>query len=75
MQVEVRSVQDSGTMPLIAEIIVGVSIGCVAIRQTRPAKGNDSQQVQYKILFTFKENSIYSFVGDFHSKWQPSRLS
>uniref|UniRef100_A0A673NRM5 Kinesin-like protein KIF13B n=1 Tax=Sinocyclocheilus rhinocerous TaxID=307959 RepID=A0A673NRM5_9TELE len=33
IQVEVRSVQDSGTMPLIAEIILGVSIGCVEIRQ------------------------------------------
>lgn len=50
VQVEVRSVQDSGTMPLIAEIILGVSIGCVEIRQARPAKGNDLQQVQCKIL-------------------------
>uniref|UniRef100_A0A8C1W4U5 Kinesin family member 13Ba n=1 Tax=Cyprinus carpio TaxID=7962 RepID=A0A8C1W4U5_CYPCA len=33
IQVDVRSVQDSGTMPLIAEIILGVSIGCVEIRQ------------------------------------------
>uniref|UniRef100_A0A673MR86 Kinesin-like protein KIF13B n=1 Tax=Sinocyclocheilus rhinocerous TaxID=307959 RepID=A0A673MR86_9TELE len=33
IQVEVRSVQDSGTMPLIAEIILGVSIGCVEVRQ------------------------------------------
>lgn len=55
VQVEVRSVQDSGTMPLIAEIIVGVSIGCVEIRQTRPAKGNDAQQVQYKTLLTFNQ--------------------
>ncbi|XP_049319815.1 kinesin-like protein KIF13B isoform X3 [Astyanax mexicanus] len=45
VQVDVRSVQDSGTMPLIAEIILGVSIGCVEIRQARPAKANDSQEV------------------------------
>lgn len=45
IQVDVRSVQDSGTMPLIAEIILGVSIGCVEIRQARPAKANDSQEV------------------------------
>lgn len=57
-----RSVQDSGTMPLIAEIILGVSVGCVEIRQARPGKGNDSQQVQYKTTFTSKENLIiYSF--------------
>lgn len=29
---DVRSVQDSGTMPLIAEIVLAVSVGCVEIR-------------------------------------------
>lgn len=74
VQVEVCSVQDSGTMPLIAEIILGVSIGCVEIRQTRPTKGNDAQQVQNKTLFNFKENSRNSFIKNFHSKWLLSRL-
>ncbi|XP_037547083.1 kinesin-like protein KIF13B [Nematolebias whitei] len=32
IQVDVRSVQDSGTMPLIAEIVLAVSVGCVEIR-------------------------------------------
>ncbi|KAM6943532.1 kinesin-like protein KIF13B [Xenentodon cancila] len=31
IQVDVRSVQDSGTMPLIAEIVLAVSVGCVEI--------------------------------------------
>lgn len=31
---DVRSVQDSGTMPLIAEIVLAVSVGCVEIRPT-----------------------------------------
>uniref|UniRef100_A0A672Q1M2 Kinesin family member 13B n=1 Tax=Sinocyclocheilus grahami TaxID=75366 RepID=A0A672Q1M2_SINGR len=44
IQVEVRSVQDSGTMPLIAEIILGVSIGCVEIRQVRLTKNNEPQE-------------------------------
>uniref|UniRef100_A0A671L8F1 Kinesin-like protein KIF13B n=1 Tax=Sinocyclocheilus anshuiensis TaxID=1608454 RepID=A0A671L8F1_9TELE len=44
IQVEVRSVQDSGTMPLIAEIILGVSIGCVEIRQARLTKNNEPQE-------------------------------
>uniref|UniRef100_A0A9J7ZUD1 Kinesin family member 13Ba n=1 Tax=Cyprinus carpio carpio TaxID=630221 RepID=A0A9J7ZUD1_CYPCA len=44
IQVEVRSVQDSGTMPLIAEIILGVSIGCVEIRQVRMAKNNEPEE-------------------------------
>ncbi|MFT7812984.1 kinesin-like protein KIF13B isoform X2 [Arapaima gigas] len=41
--VEIRSVQDSGTMPLIAEAILAVSIGCVQIRQAHPSKGSESQ--------------------------------
>ncbi|XP_028256905.1 kinesin-like protein KIF13B isoform X2 [Parambassis ranga] len=34
IQVEVHSVQDSGTMPLIAEILLAVSVGCVEITNT-----------------------------------------
>ncbi|XP_029354965.1 kinesin-like protein KIF13B isoform X3 [Echeneis naucrates] len=34
IQVDVRSVQDSGTMPLISEIVLAVSVGCVEIRNT-----------------------------------------
>ncbi|XP_033972659.1 LOW QUALITY PROTEIN: kinesin-like protein KIF13B [Trematomus bernacchii] len=34
IQVDVRSVQDSGTMPLISEILLAVSVGCVEIRNT-----------------------------------------
>nr|XP_046195576.1 LOW QUALITY PROTEIN: kinesin-like protein KIF13B [Oncorhynchus gorbuscha] len=37
VQVEVRSVQDSGTMPLIATKILSVSIGNVEVRQARPS--------------------------------------
>uniref|UniRef100_A0A673MKV0 Kinesin-like protein KIF13B n=1 Tax=Sinocyclocheilus rhinocerous TaxID=307959 RepID=A0A673MKV0_9TELE len=46
IQVEVRSVQDSGTMPLIAEIILGVSIGCVEVRQVQMTKNNEPQEEQ-----------------------------
>lgn len=31
---DVRSVQDSGTMPLISEIVLAVSVGCVEITNT-----------------------------------------
>lgn len=65
VQVEVRSVQDSGTMPLIAEIVLGVSIGCVEIKQMRPAKGNDAQQVQYKTLFTSRKILVTHFSESF----------
>uniref|UniRef100_A0A674ACJ3 Kinesin family member 13B n=1 Tax=Salmo trutta TaxID=8032 RepID=A0A674ACJ3_SALTR len=44
LQVEVRSVQDSGTMPLIAEVLLAVSVGCVEIRQTHQGDEMDSYQ-------------------------------
>ncbi|XP_008281655.1 kinesin-like protein KIF13B isoform X1 [Stegastes partitus] len=41
IQVDVRSVQDSGTMPLIAEIMLAVSVGCVEIRNTTANQEGD----------------------------------
>ncbi|XP_075875760.1 kinesin-like protein KIF13B isoform X3 [Nelusetta ayraudi] len=41
IQVDVRSVQDSGTMPLITEIILAVSVGCVEIRNTAANQEED----------------------------------
>ncbi|KAF7704029.1 kinesin-like protein KIF13B isoform X3 [Silurus meridionalis] len=58
VQVEVRSVQDSGTMPLISEIILGVSAGCVEIRQARPVKGNDSQQPEGDEMDSYQERDL-----------------
>ncbi|XP_059211755.1 kinesin-like protein KIF13B isoform X2 [Centropristis striata] len=43
VMVEVRSVPDSGTMPLITASILSVSIGDVQVRQTRLSKGSESQ--------------------------------
>ncbi|XP_078130791.1 kinesin-like protein KIF13B isoform X1 [Sander vitreus] len=43
VQVKVRSVPDSGTMPLIATSILSVSIGDVKIRQAHLSKGSESQ--------------------------------
>ncbi|XP_041841504.1 kinesin-like protein KIF13B isoform X1 [Melanotaenia boesemani] len=41
IQVDVHSVQDSGTMPLIAEIVLAVSVGCVEIRNTTANQEGD----------------------------------
>ncbi|XP_034018775.1 kinesin-like protein KIF13B isoform X2 [Thalassophryne amazonica] len=43
VQVEVRSVPESGTMPLIATSILAISIGDVKIRQAHPSKHNQFQ--------------------------------
>uniref|UniRef100_A0A8C6V1K7 Kinesin family member 13Bb n=1 Tax=Neogobius melanostomus TaxID=47308 RepID=A0A8C6V1K7_9GOBI len=42
VQVEVRSVPDSGTMPLIAASIVSVSIGDVKVRQAQQSRGGET---------------------------------
>ncbi|XP_069584492.1 kinesin-like protein KIF13B isoform X1 [Ranitomeya imitator] len=41
LQVEVRSVQDSGTLPLIEDSILSVSVGCVKIVHAKTGKGQD----------------------------------
>ncbi|MEQ2164134.1 hypothetical protein GOODEAATRI_003396 [Goodea atripinnis] len=41
IQVDVRSVQDSGTMPLIAEIVLAMSVGCVEIRNSTANQEGD----------------------------------
>ncbi|KAM4042669.1 kinesin-like protein KIF13B isoform 2-T2 [Anomaloglossus baeobatrachus] len=44
LQVEVRSVQDSGTLPLIEDSILSVSVGCVKIVHAKTGKGQDVHQ-------------------------------
>ncbi|XP_076835244.1 kinesin-like protein KIF13B isoform X2 [Brachyhypopomus gauderio] len=58
IQVDIRSVQDSGTMPLIAEIILGVSIGCVEIRQARPTKASNSHQSEGDEMDSYQEQDL-----------------
>ncbi|XP_026857246.2 kinesin-like protein KIF13B isoform X2 [Electrophorus electricus] len=58
IQVDVRSVQDSGTMPLIAEIILGVSIGCVEIRQARPTKASGSHKLEGDEMDSYQERDL-----------------
>ncbi|XP_055720240.1 kinesin-like protein KIF13B isoform X3 [Salvelinus fontinalis] len=59
LQVEVRSVQDSGTMPLIAEVLLAVSVGCVEIRQTCQAKAsNEPIQVEGDEMDSYQERDL-----------------
>uniref|UniRef100_A0A7N8YKH6 Kinesin family member 13Ba n=1 Tax=Mastacembelus armatus TaxID=205130 RepID=A0A7N8YKH6_9TELE len=51
VQIDVRSVQDSGTMPLIAEIVLAVSVGCVEIRNsTANQEGDEMDSYQERDL-------------------------
>uniref|UniRef100_A0A4W6CKV4 Kinesin family member 13B n=1 Tax=Lates calcarifer TaxID=8187 RepID=A0A4W6CKV4_LATCA len=55
VQVEVRSVPDSGTMPLIAASILSVSIGDVKVRQMRPSRGSESHWAGDEEMDSYQE--------------------
>ncbi|XP_039546132.1 kinesin-like protein KIF13B isoform X2 [Pimephales promelas] len=55
VQVEVRSVQDSGTMPLITESVINISIGNVEVHQTRPGRSTETQRVEDKDVDSYQE--------------------
>ncbi|XP_046887018.1 kinesin-like protein KIF13B isoform X2 [Hypomesus transpacificus] len=58
IQVEVRSVQDSGTMPLIAEVLLAVSVGCVEIRQAKPPRANEPIHIEGDEMDSYQERDL-----------------
>lgn len=60
---EVRSVQDSGTMPLISEILLAVSVGCVEIKPTCASQEEDemdSYQVFSSLIHSLPTASLFA---------------
>uniref|UniRef100_A0AAV2KE07 Kinesin-like protein KIF13B n=1 Tax=Knipowitschia caucasica TaxID=637954 RepID=A0AAV2KE07_KNICA len=55
VQVEVRSVPDSGTMPLIAASIVSVSIGDVKVRQAPPTRAAEMHWGENEEMDSYQE--------------------
>lgn len=47
VQVEVKSVQESGTLPLMEECILSVGIGCVKVRAPRSPKMQETFHVSF----------------------------
>lgn len=47
VQVEVKSVQESGTLPLMEECILSVGIGCVKVRPFRSPKIHETCHVSF----------------------------
>lgn len=47
VQVEVKSVQESGTLPLMEECILSVGIGCVKVRALRSPKTQETFHVSF----------------------------
>ncbi|XP_062406496.1 kinesin-like protein KIF13B isoform X2 [Sardina pilchardus] len=63
IQVEVRSVQESGTLPLIAETILSVAVGNVVVRQTRPSKGGGGDSQGGEELDSYQEGDLERLRG------------
>ncbi|KAK2883835.1 hypothetical protein Q8A67_017472 [Cirrhinus molitorella] len=55
VQVTVRSVQDSGTMPLITESVLSVSVGNVEVHHIRTGKSIETQRVGDKDVDSYQE--------------------
>lgn len=58
VQVTVKPVQHSGTLPLMVEAILSVSIGCVTARSTKLQRGLDSYQVRHQGMKQWLVNSV-----------------
>lgn len=58
LQVEVRSVQDSGTLPLIEDSILSVSVGCVKIVHTKSGKSQDAHQDSGEDVDSYQDRDL-----------------
>ncbi|XP_073708897.1 kinesin-like protein KIF13B [Garra rufa] len=55
VQVAVRSVQDSGTMPLITESVLNISVGNVEVHHVRTGKSTETQRVGDKDVDSYQD--------------------
>lgn len=58
LQVCVKPVQNSGTLPLLVEAVLSVSIGCVSARSTKLQRPLDSYQVCESTISTNRHTLI-----------------
>ncbi|XP_041067272.1 kinesin-like protein KIF13B isoform X1 [Carcharodon carcharias] len=58
IQVEVRSVQDSGTLPLIAEAVLSIAVGCVKTRPARTQKYQDTHLEEEDDMDSYQERDL-----------------
>ncbi|XP_043551300.1 kinesin-like protein KIF13B isoform X2 [Chiloscyllium plagiosum] len=58
IQVEVRSVQDSGTLPLIAEAVLSIAVGCVKTRPARNQKYPDAHMEEEDDMDSYQERDL-----------------
>ncbi|CAI5771486.1 KIF13B isoform X1 [Podarcis lilfordi] len=58
IQVEVKSVQESGTLPLMEESILSVGVGCVQIKHTRSPKGHEIHQEEDDDMDSYQDRDL-----------------
>ncbi|KGL74697.1 Kinesin-like KIF13B, partial [Tinamus guttatus] len=58
VQVEVRSVQESGTLPLMEESILSIGIGCVQIKHVKPQKIHESYQEEEDDMDSYQDRDL-----------------
>ncbi|XP_067901597.1 kinesin-like protein KIF13B isoform X2 [Heterodontus francisci] len=58
IQVEVRSVQDSGTLPLIVEAVLSIAVGCVKTRPARTQKYQDIHLEEEDDMDSYQERDL-----------------
>uniref|UniRef100_G3SUG2 Kinesin family member 13B n=1 Tax=Loxodonta africana TaxID=9785 RepID=G3SUG2_LOXAF len=58
IQVEVKSVQESGTLPLMEECILSVGVGCIKIRPLRSPKTHETFHKCMIYLFFFQDRDL-----------------
>uniref|UniRef100_A0A8C5MA86 Kinesin family member 13B n=1 Tax=Leptobrachium leishanense TaxID=445787 RepID=A0A8C5MA86_9ANUR len=58
IQVEVKSVQDSGTLPLIEDSVLSVSVGCVKIVHFKSGKSHDARQDEAEDVDSYQDRDL-----------------
>ncbi|XP_026943809.1 kinesin-like protein KIF13B isoform X2 [Sagmatias obliquidens] len=58
VQVEVKSVQESGTLPLMEECILSVGIGCVKVRAPRSAKTHETIHEEEEDMDSYQDRDL-----------------
>ncbi|XP_015261922.1 PREDICTED: kinesin-like protein KIF13B [Gekko japonicus] len=58
IQVEVKSVQESGTLPLMEESVLSVGVGCVQIRNIKSPKGHENCQEEDDDMDSYQDRDL-----------------
>ncbi|XP_032071138.1 kinesin-like protein KIF13B [Thamnophis elegans] len=58
IQVEVKSVQESGTLPLMEESILSVAVGCVQMRHIKSPKSHENYQEEDDDMDSYQDRDL-----------------